>query len=371
MSKPDLANPLEVCEIAEVQNNDLESNEILEAALEGASITLRELQDSQFFPLTARLEFLKRLENKLSEQSENIARVLSGEIALPLDLARAEISQSIEALKQLIQNPLESAEDSSGIHVLLSAFNSPILLPLQELARSWIQGVPVLWKPSSKAALSALCLADFIHAEALPPGFFALLHMQKEVVSIVINDPRVSTVTVQCALEKPEDFPSRQTIKNKNLVKFRISESHNESKKFATFSESDDFNDQIQYYFEKAFDFAGQRRDSLKNLYVPPALYQKVLRTLNEKTAELSYGNTSGGFRVGPMINTAAVEKIRFEKARLLNSGAQLSIESKNCEALYEPNWAVAPMIFHNLAKGDSWENSKILGPLLAVHTLD
>ncbi|MEO5668088.1 MAG: aldehyde dehydrogenase family protein, partial [Bdellovibrionota bacterium] len=163
--------------------------ELLDAALEGVSQTFHQIMHQGFFPLEERLAFLARLKLRLEDQKENFAQLMMNEVAKPIALCRAEVDRAIytihwtleEARALLSDQPLPfegregwkifsgvAVREARGPLLALSPFNFPLNLVMHKLAPAIACGCPVLLKPSPKAALTALCLVDYCHAEGLP-----------------------------------------------------------------------------------------------------------------------------------------------------------------------------------------------------------
>ena len=195
---------------------------LMEACLEGVSQTQMQIFQG-FFPLEERLAFLERLKNRLTNQKENLARIIMQEVGKPITLARGEVDRAIETInwtlisaeKLLNKNgsypsersvPSESREAwknysghwehvPRGPLLAITPFNFPLNLIMHKLAPAIAAGCPVVLKPSPKATLTALCLTDYCHAEEMPPGMLNTFLCDDKATRTLIQDPRLSQIS--------------------------------------------------------------------------------------------------------------------------------------------------------------------------------
>jgi acyl-CoA reductase-like NAD-dependent aldehyde dehydrogenase len=377
LRKPDPSHALQECAISYLKKDCPESRDILEAALQGIHETFIQQRDRDVFPLSERLAFLKRLSRKLDEQQENLAQLLCGEIAKPIDLARLEITRARATIEATIQEApkflevVGAPEHLSGNVELnyrrvprgpllaITPFNFPINLALHKLAPAWALGIPVILKASPKAALSSLCLADFVQSESLPPGFLSVLQMDNELVDTCLEDPRISQVS----------FTGSKNVgwklAKKTAKPFAL-ELGGAAPMFV--DKTADLSKVIEKAIPSAFAYSGQSCISLQNLFVHDEIYQKLRKEICLVVKDLGYGGLGASSLVGSVIDEEAYLRCRKLRGDLLEHRATILCESSQKESLSEPNWAIPPTVFENVPLNSSYLTEEAFAPFLALH---
>lgn len=194
-----------------------ESKEIWEACLEGSQLSFQQMQINGFFPLQERLAFLNRLAKRIEDQQENLAQLIMQEVGKPLQLARAEVLRSLITINNCIEvaplvlekktaldfknHPQWNSFDgywlreARGTLLAITPFNFPLNLVIHKIAPALAVGCPVILKPSDKASLIALCLADYCHAEGLPAGLLNVINCDHPLTKSLIHDPRIQHIS--------------------------------------------------------------------------------------------------------------------------------------------------------------------------------
>ncbi len=380
VEKADPTHPLHPTSISYLKSNCPESEEILEASLQGLWETYQQARDVGIFPLAERLAFLGRLHDKLEEQEENLAQILIGEIGKPRDLAHLEIrraretiSATIKAAPDFLKTRALSPESKSakrieyqrvarGPLLAICPFNFPINLALHKMAPAWALGIPVLLKPSPKAALSSLCLADFIQAEALPPGFLAVLQMDDKLVGKTLRDARIAQVSftgsAKVGWSLAEGCPKPLALELGGAAPAYI---HSDA----------DLSRAIEELLLSAFSYAGQSCISLQNLFVHRSRYEEVKSGIQSAVAKIHYGSRATGSLVGNLIDAEAFKRCQALRKNLLNSGATIVAESQICDSLVEPHTSVPPTVFEGVPPTHSFLREEVFAPYLAVHAVE
>src|SRR5688572_8008599 len=121
-----LWNPLlqnyEKWELSELTLDSTEDISLIAQTLEGMRLTHDQILTG-FFPLTERLDCLRRIRSEFHKNFDNLVQILCMELHKPLTLARAECERCLHTLdatisygEELLANPaLLSAEASGGI----------------------------------------------------------------------------------------------------------------------------------------------------------------------------------------------------------------------------------------------------------------
>jgi len=378
---PKSTAPTELLGEIALYDSQQDDPEILDAALEGLSQTFEQIRSGDFFPLPERLAFLARLRQRLEDQKENLAQLMMHEVAKPIALCRAEIERARETLHWTIKDAettlaprkllLEgragwnewqghAVREPRGPLLALSPFNFPVNLVMHKIAPAIASGCPVLLKPSSKAALTALCLVDFCHAEGLPPGMLNLFSCVDRDVATLVTDARLRHISftgssnVGWNLRKLTSKPF--TLELGGAAPSYVGPGTN--LEFAA-----------QVLAQSAVAYAGQSCISAQSIHIETSLYKKFVEHFEKCWAEIEWGSPANDKTLcGPVIDTAARERLDALKERLRTSGACVVETPRaplNAESPSEH--LVRPAFIVDLDAADAFWGEECFGPLVAL----
>src|SRR5690606_33805928 len=151
-------------------------------------------------------------------ESDRLALLLVHEIGKPLVLARTEVARAASTVEWTIREAvnllkpeglnadataLGRAEGALGFTLrqargpllAITPFNFPLNLALHKILPAFAAGCPVILKPSPKAALIGLTIADLCHSCDLPPGLLSVLNCDDETTQSLVADPRIAQVS--------------------------------------------------------------------------------------------------------------------------------------------------------------------------------
>ena len=184
----------------------------LEEAIEKAESVKEELKH---LPSYKKYEILRFISDKLQENKEYLAEVLSKESAKPLKYSLGEISRAIQtfliAAEESKRLPKEyisldwtpSGENKEGIVKYfpiglvagISPFNFPMNLAVHKIAPAIAAGNPIVLKPSRNTPLSTLELAKIIDQTDLPKGAVSILPMDRQAGNQLVTDNRFNLLS--------------------------------------------------------------------------------------------------------------------------------------------------------------------------------
>lgn len=339
--------------------------ELIEAALAGADETFAQLRRG-FFPLPERLEFLKRFHQRLTENAEALVHNLCFEVGKPLGLARAEVKRALLTVEWTLLEaprffagerlPTESHGDWQALEgwvrregrgplLAITPFNFPINLALHKIAPAIIAGVPLIQKPSPKAALNALALGDFLHASGLPAGMLSVVQCRDELTHKMCRDPRIRQISftgsAQVGPRIAADSPDKPcTLELGGSAPVYV-------------DESADLEVASKKIVESAFGYAGQSCISAQNIFAHPAISVALAARLREECAQFRWGDPrEDKVLAGPVIDAAAAQRLAKLRARLVSDGASILAEAPEL-GLVEGIVEISPRISAQVSKNN------------------
>jgi len=364
-----------------------ESSELLEAALSGARETFAQIQGG-FFPLDERLAFIEKLKERMSAQFDALVHSLIHEGAKPLSLARSEVKRSIDTLEwtlieapQIFSSvglPTQSRSDwrtlrawterrPRGPLLAITPFNFPLNLVMHKLIPAIAAGCPVILKPSPKAALIGLTIADFCQAAGLPAGMLSVIQCDDAFTERLIKDPRISQISFTGSAPVGWKLAALST----KPISLELG-----GNAPAYVDESANLEVAAKRLLAGAFAYAGQVCISVQNIYLHPKIeheFKKIIIPLCEKFPWGDAQNES--VLSSAVIDQAAALRLHDLKKSALAAGAHISSEAAKAQGqgatVFESigNY-LAPTLFEKVPKNHPLKSQEIFGPFATLETV-
>jgi acyl-CoA reductase-like NAD-dependent aldehyde dehydrogenase len=157
---------------------------------------------------------LRHVAQRLTERAEEVAETIVAENGQPLKSALVEVRRAAASLRSAAEQAtvgagwrpvVDQSQSASGLLTVSRRVSrgpalsiSPFTFPLEHVARNVAAalavGAPILIKPSPRAPLSALLLAELLAETDLPPGAFSVLPVDDEATLRLVGDARLRTV---------------------------------------------------------------------------------------------------------------------------------------------------------------------------------
>ncbi len=380
-----MSSPLTGLELARVAVIE-EKNENSEAALEGADLSFQQIQKG-FFPLPERLEFLKNFHARLQNNSESFVHHLIFEVGKPVDLARVEVARALRTLEwtqieahEIFKSqglPMKSFGENQeswgffervprGPLLAITPFNFPLNLVLHKIAPALAAGCPVILKPSNKALLTALAIADAAHASHLPPGLLSVLPCSDALTHELCHDPRIKQVS----------FTGSQKVGwelARGLTKPIFLELGGQAPVFV--DEGTDLKRAVGKILTGAFAYAGQVCISIQNIYVHKKISEAFDKELNTGLEEFPWGDAElSGVQSSVVIDEAAALRLQNLESHFLQEGGQaLKVTSQAQGFGSRENFGrrmIRPQLFKNLPAQSQIFSEEIFAPWASLEVI-
>ena len=158
-------------------------------------------------PAVERARVLFRFRERLVDQAEELARLVTREHGKTLAESRASVQRGIEMVEfacgipsllmgQTLPNiardvDCETVRHPVGVCVGITPFNFPVMVPLWMFPVALACGNTFVLKPSEKVPLSAVRLGELLMESGLPEGVFNIVHGDRECVDALLAHPLV------------------------------------------------------------------------------------------------------------------------------------------------------------------------------------
>ena len=328
------------------------------------------------YPAPRRAEILFRAGEDLVRRKEVIAHALTREMGKNLDDARGDIQESIDLIYYFagegrrlfgVTTPSESPQKliysiraPIGVVGAISPFNFPFAIPALKALPAIIAGNTTVLKPASDTPHMATLLAQTFERAGLPPGVFNVVHGRGATLGkCLVEHPDVPLISFTGSkavgvevtrLGAPWLKKTILELGGKNCIIVMDD---------ATLDEA------VRGILWSAFGTAGQRCTAASRIIAHEAIHDDLVDRLATATSAMRLGSgLDAGTDVGPLINAAAVERVRGYIELGVNEGAGIVAGGAPVE---RPGHFFAPTLLVGATPEMRIAREEIFGPVTAV----
>jgi succinate-semialdehyde dehydrogenase/glutarate-semialdehyde dehydrogenase len=215
-----------------------------------------------------------------------------------------------------------------GVAAAITPWNFPMAMITRKCAPAIAAGCTVVVKPAESTPLSALALAELAQRAGIPPGVFNVVvgdaNAAPEIGRVLCEDTRVRKVSFTGSTEVGRILlrQSADSIK-------KLSLELGGNAPFVVFDDAD-VDAAVEGAMASKYRNAGQTCVCANRIYVQDGVYDEFARKLAEKVTELRVGpGTQSGVQIGPLIEKAALEKVKAHVADAVSGGAKILVGGK------------------------------------------
>ncbi|WP_433893090.1 aldehyde dehydrogenase family protein [Streptomyces sp. CA-111067] len=335
-------------------------------------------------PAHVRAAALDHVSRRLAERAEEIARLITAENGKPLKWSRGEVGRAVSVFRLAAEearrfNGGEAQRldtDPGGVGRLaltrrfsrgavlgIAPFNFPLNLVAHKVAPALAVGAPIILKPAPATPLSALLLGELLaETEGLPAGAWSVLPVPNEAMPALVQDPRLpvisftgsDTVGYQIADSVPRKHVTLELGGNAAAVVLADWSSEADldwaASRIATFSNYQ----------------GGQSCISVQRVIADASVYDALAEKIVAKVRDQVVGDPSDDATdVGPLISTAAAERVESWVDEAVGGGAKLLAGGTRDGANY------APTVLADLPADATLAGAEAFGPVLSLHRVN
>lgn len=293
--------------------------------------------------LTARERavLLKRWNDLLLANQDDLGRLISREQGKPLAEGRAEVAyaasyvewfaeQATRANGEVIPTParhkrLLALREPVGVVAVVTPWNFPAAMIARKMAPALAAGCTVVAKPAEDTPLTALAMVGLAEAAGLPAGVLNVVTASRgrtpEVVDAWLADERVRKIsfTGSTPVGKHLARESAATLK-------KLSLELGGNAPFIVFEDAD-LDAAVEGLMVSKFRNGGQTCVCPNRVFVHDRVHDAFVDKLAARVGALQVGPASDlSSQIGPMINARAVEKIERHVADAVARGARIVV---------------------------------------------
>ena len=252
-----------------------------------------------------------------------------------------------------------------GVSLMVTPWNFPSAMATRKMAPALAAGCTTILKPASDTPLSALAVADILAEAGAPPGTVNVVMARGSsgVVDIMLEDPRVRKLSFTGSTEV-----GRVLMEKAGRRILRTSMELGGNAPFVVFDDAD-IEAAVQGAVLAKMRVAGETCVAANRFYVQSGVAQQFTDCLTEAMSGLRVGpGIDRSNEVGPMINTAAVDKIE----RLVSGAVDDRATVRTGGAAPDgPGYFYQPTVLSEVAPDAAILGHEIFGPVAPVVSFD
>jgi aldehyde dehydrogenase (NAD+) len=320
-----------------------------------------------------RIALLQRIVDAFQARDGDLMAAITLEMGAPKSL-KAQTSTALEAFKQAIvtlkEYEFETRMGSNivrrepiGVCGLIAAWNWPLQLLSTKLSAALAAGCTVVVKPSEFTPVSALVLAEVLHAAGVPKGVFNLVNGDGPTVGNAISkhpdidlvsftgSTRAGILVAEAAAPTVKRVCQELGGKSANVV-----------------LPDADLKAAARWNLTRGCSNSGQSCHSPTRILVHERQLEEVVKLLQEEAKKVRVGDPQDpATTMGPVVNKAQFEKIQKYIQIGIDEGARLVCGGPGRPDGIERGYFVKPTVFADVKPTMRIATEEIFGPFLVV----
>jgi succinate-semialdehyde dehydrogenase / glutarate-semialdehyde dehydrogenase len=327
-----------------------------------------------------RSSYLWKIVERLKEQREEFAQIITKEMGKTIHHARQEVSSSIaffqwyaEEARRIYGDIVPASAANKRIQVIkqpvgvvgaITPWNFPLSMAARKLGPALATGCTIVLKPSKEAPLSSIALFKIFDEIGLPKGVANLvMGSSGPIANTLMKSKAVKKISFTGSTEVGKVLigQSAETVKRVSM----------ELGGHAPFIVFDDANLELAVdgLIKSKFGSNGQQCVCPNRIYVQEKIYEEFSEKLNNKVRSIQVGNGLDEENdMGPLINAEALEKVHEQVenavrlgATILNGGRRLS------DRQYAQGYFYDPTVLANVTDDMLIVKEETFGPVIPL----
>lgn len=333
-------------------------------------------------PIGARTRIFLKYQQLIRENIKELAAILTAEQGKTLADAEGDVFRGLEVVEHAsavgnlqlgeLGNNVANGVDTYtllqpiGVCAGITPFNFPAMIPLWMFPMAIATGNTFVLKPSEQDPMVTMRLVELALEAGIPPGVLNVIHGGVDAVNAVCDHPDIKAVSFVGSTHVGTHVYNRASQAGKRVQCMMGAKNH------AIVMPDANKEQTLNNLVGAAFGAAGQRCMALPVVILVgesrnwlPELARKA------QTLKVSAG-VEPGTDVGPVISSAALERVNSLIQKGVDEGAELVLDGRDPQvAGYADGNFVGPTILAGVKPGMSVYDTEIFGPVLCVMEAD
>lgn len=325
--------------------------------------------------LEERISIIRKFNNLLAEDSENLASILSSEVGKPLSQSKNEVKGAQARIQWLTENGQKYLSDEwmtdseglgekisyepLGIICNISAWNYPYLVGVNVFVPALMAGNAVMYKPSEFSSLTGLEIQRILLKAGIPSNVFQIAIGGKEVGEQLLNMPldgyffTGSYKTGKYIYERvaPKMVPCQLELGGKDPLYVA--------------DDVDDIKSVAAATADGAFYNNGQSCCAVERIYVHENIYDQYVNEFVNEVKSFKVGNSDDeGAYIGPLTRKDQIKVLEGQVSDAVEKGAKVLTGGKKSDRkgyYFEPTILVNVNHFMKVMRDESF------GPIIGI----
>lgn len=283
-----------------------------------------------------RATYLKRLNDLILNNEEELAQIMTSEMGKPIKESRGEVGSAATYIEwyaeegkrvygetvpsHIVNKRMQVWKKPVGVVAAITPWNFPLAMLTRKIGPALAAGCTVVIKPSGESPLTAVKLIELCEAAGFPKGVINLVTgPSSKIGKAIMENDKVRKVTFTGSTEVGKVLIRQSADQVKRLSM--------ELGGHAPIIILDDANIEqaVQDVMASKFRNAGQTCVCGNRIYVQSGIYSTFLERFTEAVEKLKVGDgIDEEIDIGPLINRSSIDKVSQHVADAVENGASL-----------------------------------------------
>ena len=290
-------------------------------------------------PAKERAGVLRRWFDLVMQHQEDLACLMTAEQGKPLAEARGEVAYGASFIEWFAEEAKRAYGDvvpghgrdkrivvikqPIGVVAAITPWNFPVAMITRKVAPALAAGCPVVVKPAEDTPLCALALAALAEDAGVPPGILNIVTCSKDRAPQVGEEMTTSPVVRKVSFTGSTPVGKLLMRQASGTVK-KVSLELGGNAPFIVFDDAD-LDAAVAGLMASKYRNTGQTCVCANRIYVQSGVYDEFVDKLKTAVGKLVVGpGLEGETHQGPLINQAALDKVRRHIADATERGAKV-----------------------------------------------
>jgi malonate-semialdehyde dehydrogenase (acetylating)/methylmalonate-semialdehyde dehydrogenase len=316
----------------------------------------------------------------IARDNDKLADILAREHGKTIADARGDIQRGVEVVEFALGVPhlmkgeytdsagpgidIYSMRQPLGVVAGITPFNFPAMIPLWKLAPAIACGNAFILKPSERDPGVPMKLAELFIEAGGPPGVLNVVNGDKEAVDAILDDPDIQAIGFVGSTAIGHYIYSRGCAAGKRVQAFAGAKNH------MVVMPDADMDQAVDALIGAGYGSAGERCMAI-SVAVPVGeeTANELVRRMIPRVESLKIGpSTDAAADFGPLVNKAALDKVRGYVDLGVKEGAKLVVDGRDFRMQgYENGFYLGGCLFDHVTKDMRIYKEEIFGPVLSV----
>ncbi|GAA4702711.1 CoA-acylating methylmalonate-semialdehyde dehydrogenase [Pseudonocardia yuanmonensis] len=332
--------------------------------------------------LAKRTRILFKFRELLDERASELAAIITSEHGKVLSDAAGEVARGQEVVEFACGAPhllkgsatenastdvdVASIRQPLGVVGIISPFNFPAMVPMWFFPVAIAAGNTVVVKPSEKVPTAALWMAELWKEAGLPDGVFNVLNGDKTAVDALLTSPDVKSISFVGSTPIARYVYETGTAHGKRVQALGGAKNH------MVVLPDADLDLAADQAINAGFGSAGERCMAISALVAVGDIADTLVGKIADRAKALRTGDGRRGCDMGPLVTSAAQERVSGYIDAGEAAGATLVVDGRQGEFDADGSgFFVGPTLFDNVRTDMSIYTDEIFGPVLSVVRVD